>query len=39
VIATGADDPDLRDRGLLDAEWHRYIIARPPSTPSTWPVM
>ena len=30
---------DLRDRGLLDGERHRYIITRPPSTASTWPVM
>ena len=33
------DDEDLRDRGLLDPERHRYIITRPPSTASTWPVM
>ena len=41
VIAEQArpDDENLRDRGRLDGERHRYIIARPPSTPSTWPVM
>ena len=33
------DEADLGQRGRLDAERHRYIIARPPSTPSTWPVM
>jgi hypothetical protein len=35
----GPDDADLREVGGLDGERHRYIMARPPSTPSTWPVM
>ena len=35
----GPDDEDLRDRGRLDGERHRYIITRPPSTARTWPVM
>ena len=35
----GPDEQDLGDGGALDGERHRYIITRPPSTASTWPVM